>query len=224
MTLWCARSAGTLGSPGAPGRPARRTAGGGWAANWRATTRASGGGPKRMQTSNASSVSGGGSAVSCSCTSTCGYACGHEARHHGATWLRPKPRVAFTRSRPAGRRARRPCNSSRSSMSARMRRACSRYSSPSTVRLIRRVVRFSSVTPRRDSICASRLLTAGGVTPARAPRPTGCRNAQQDRKEAMSSGRGCRLIGELEVNNGLTSGHSFRRQSPTWPPSHQHRP
>ena len=39
---------------------------------WRAITLASGGAPKRMQTSNASSVSGGGWTESCSCTSTPG--------------------------------------------------------------------------------------------------------------------------------------------------------
>lgn len=43
-------------------------------ATFLAMMRASGGSPKRMQTSKASSFSGGGSAVSCSCTSTPGTA------------------------------------------------------------------------------------------------------------------------------------------------------
>ena len=132
---------------------------------WRAITRASGGAPKRMQTSKASSVSGGGLTDSCSCTSTCG--CLRTKREiSGATWLRPKPSVAFTRSRPLGVALDTPSNCSMSSISPRMRRACSRYSSPSGVRLMRRVVRFTSDTPTRDSISARCLLTAGVVTPS----------------------------------------------------------
>jgi hypothetical protein len=74
-------------------------------ASKRARTRASGGSPKRTQTSNASCVSGGGLADSCSCTCTPGCA-RTKLDTSGATCMRPKPSVAFTRSRPAGLRAR----------------------------------------------------------------------------------------------------------------------
>ena len=70
-------------------------------AMYRAITRESGGAPNRTQTSNESSVNGGGLTDSCSCTSTCG--CLRTKREiSGATWLRPKPSVALTRSRPFG--------------------------------------------------------------------------------------------------------------------------
>jgi len=130
-----------------------------------AMTRESGGAPNRTQTSNESSVNGGGLTDSCSCTSTCG--CLRTKREiSGATWLRPKPSVALTRSSPFGVALDRPSNSSIPSISPRMRRALSRYSSPSGVRLIRRVVRTTSDTPRRDSIKARCLLTAGVVMPS----------------------------------------------------------
>ncbi|MNT25653.1 hypothetical protein D3C72_1611820 [compost metagenome] len=83
----------------------------------------------------------------------------------GATCMRPKPSVAFTRSRPLGRPLALVSNWLRSSISPRMRRACSRNTSPSGVSPIRRVVRVSSGMPMRASIWASRLLTAAVEIP-----------------------------------------------------------
>jgi hypothetical protein len=78
-----------------------------------------------MHTSKESSVSGGGLTDSCSWTSTCGYL-RTKREMSGATWLRPKPSVAFTRSRPFGVALETPSSCSMSSISPRMRRACSR--------------------------------------------------------------------------------------------------
>jgi hypothetical protein len=89
----------------------------------RAITRASGGAPKRMQTSKASSVSGGGLTESCSCTSTSGCLRAN-FEISGATWLRPKPSVAFTRKRPRGSAFASPSSCAMSSIAPRMPRAC----------------------------------------------------------------------------------------------------
>lgn len=132
---------------------------------YRAITRESGGAPTRIQTSNESSVSGGGFTESCDCTSTWGRL-RTKREISGATWLRPKPSVALTLSSPVGVALATPSNPSIPSISLRMRRARSRHSSPSGVRLIRRVVRTTRATPRRDSIRARCLLTAGVVMPS----------------------------------------------------------
>ena len=193
MQLCRVKSFGTFGMPCRRGRPARRTAAAGSArCAWRSPARPAAS-PKRMQTSNESSVSGGGFDRQLQLHFDVAGDLRTKREISGATWLRPKPSVAFTRSRPFGVPLDTPSSWSRSSISPRMRRACSRYSSPSGVRLMRRVVRLTSGTPRRASICARRLLTAGVVMPSsraaalRLPRrparrrsrdrPAGCRSS-----------------------------------------------
>ena len=112
-----------------------------------------------MQTSKASSVSGGGFTDSCNCTSTSGWRL-TKREITGATWLRPKPSVALMRRSPRGAWRERCSDWPSSSISPRMRRAHSATISPSGVRLMRRVVRLTSATPERCSISARRLLTA----------------------------------------------------------------